>query len=255
MSLLLPMRDLLTMLRKVFHLSQGATTVAAMTLALATGQATARDLQQLTPIAVARGSEALIKIYDPLVQSVNLVAPAPAGTRSACGTTLSDQPGEAFYCTKDKTIYISNKTLKVVADRFGIAAAAAIVAHEFAHARQHALTGFLSTVVWSEVFDELQADCVAGVYMREATPIKMSDAQINQVKAFMAKVGDYEFFNKDWHGTPQMRVMAYSLGYQGGSLSSCAASQTFNWKEVLNGNPTGLNELLQQGPKLLPGLQ
>lgn len=211
--------------------------------------------QQLTPVAIARGSETLIKIYDPLVRSVNLVAPAPAGTKSACGTTLSDQLGEAFYCTKDKTIYISGKTLSVVADRFGIAAAAAIVAHEFAHARQHALTGFLSTVVWSQVFDELQADCVAGVYMRDATPIKLNDTQIDQVKAFMSKVGDYEFFNKDWHGTPQMRVIAYSLGYNGGSLSSCAASKNLNWKQLLNGDPSGLNELIQQGPKLLPGLQ
>lgn len=212
-------------------------------------------LQPLTPVAVARGSEVLIKTYDPLVSSVRLIAPAGAGITSACGTTLKDQLGEAFYCTKDKTIYISNKTLNVVAERFGIAAVAAIVAHEFGHARQHALTGFLSSIVWTNAVDELQADCVAGVYMREATPIKLSDAQINQAKAFMAAVGDYEFFNKDWHGTPQMRVMAYSLGYQGGSLGSCAASKTFNWKEVLNGNPSGLNELLQQGPKLLPGLQ
>lgn len=211
--------------------------------------------QALTPVAVARGSEALIKIYDPLVRSVTLVAPAAAGTTSACGTTLSNQVGEAFYCTKDKSIYISEKTLNVVSERFGIVASAAIVAHEFAHARQHALTGFLSNLVWSQVFDELQADCVAGVYMRDATPIKLTDAMVEQTKAFMAKVGDYEFFNKDWHGTPQMRVIAYSLGYNGGSLTSCAASTNLNWKQLMNGDPSGLNEWIQQAPKLLPGMR
>lgn len=212
-------------------------------------------LQLLRPVAVARASEAIVKIYDPLVRSVRLMAPAGAGTTSACGVTLQDKLGEAFYCTKDKTIYISKETLNVVGDRFGIAGAAAIVAHEFGHARQHALTGFLGNIVWTSVVDELQADCIAGVYMRDATPIKLSDSQIEQVKAFMAKVGDYEFFRRDWHGTPQMRVMAYNLGYQEGSLNSCAASESFNWKEVLRGNTSGQNKWLQQIPKLLPGLQ
>lgn len=213
------------------------------------------ELQALTPVAVARGSESLIKIYDPMVRSVKLVAPAGAGTTSACGTTLSNQVGEAFYCTKDKTIYISEKTLSVISERFGMPATAAIVAHEFAHARQHALTGFLSNLVWSEVFDELQADCVAGVYMRDATPIKLTESMVEQTKTFMSKVGNYEFFNKDWHGTPQMRVIAYSLGYKGGSLSSCAASKNLNWKQLLNGDPSGLNELIEQGSKIFPGIR
>lgn len=215
----------------------------------------AAGLRLLKPVAVARASEALIKIYDPQVRSVKLMAPAKAGTTSACGITLKDQLGEAFYCAKDKTIYISEETLNTVADRFGIAAAAAIVAHEFGHARQHALTGFLSTTVRTNAIDELQADCVAGVYMRDATPIKLTDTQIKGVKTFMATVGDYEIFTKNWHGTPQMRVMAYSLGYQRASLSTCAAFESFNLKKVLDGDSSDLNEWLQRIPKRLPGLQ
>lgn len=229
--------------------------IAMGILGVAASSSAGAQPQALTPIAVARGSEALIKIYDPLVRSVKLVAPAAAGTSSACGTTLKNQLGEAFYCTKDRTIYISEKTLAVISEKFGIAAAAAVVAHEYGHARQHALTGFLSDLVWSQAFDELQADCIAGVYMREATPIKLSDGMIEQTKAFMAKIGDYEFFSKDWHGTPQMRVLAYSQGYNGGSLTSCAASANVNWKKVLNGDPSGLNDILEQGGKLLPGLK
>lgn len=227
--------------------------LAVSALTLTQGSSAAADLQAMTPIAVARGSEALIKIYDLMVREVKLVAPAAAGTKSACGTTLNNQVGEAFYCTKDKTIYISGKTLSVVTERFGMPASAAIVAHEFAHARQHALTGFLSNLVWSQVFDELQADCVAGVYMREATPIKLSNSMVEQITAFMSKIGDYDLLSKDWHGTPQMRAMAFSLGYKGGSLSSCAASKNLNWKQLLKGDPSGLNELIEQGSKLIPG--
>lgn len=212
-------------------------------------------LQMLKPLAVARASEALIKIYDPKVRSVRLVAPAGPGTTSACGITLKDENGEAFYCAKDRTIYISKTTLNEIADRFGIAAAAAVVAHEFGHARQHALTGFLSTIVWTNAVDELQADCIAGVYMREATPIKLSDAQNEQVKALMENLGNYEFLMKKWQGTPQMRVMAYSLGYQGGSLSTCAASESFNWNQLIEGNPSGLKEWLQQIRKMVPSFE
>ena len=109
-------------------------------------------------------TEQQIRRIDPAVRAVRSSIPAETGTRSACGPIPA---GElvAFYCPAERRVVISRQTLSAAGSRHGKAAIAVIVAHEFAHARQHAVPGFASDVVWSAVVDELQADCAAGTYL------------------------------------------------------------------------------------------
>jgi hypothetical protein len=75
------------------------------------------------------------------------------------------------------------------------------------------------------VVDEIQADCVAGVYLRRATPIQLTPSMVNNSASFVESIGDYLVLEKDWHGTPQMRRTAFLHGYNQGQLSSCVASE------------------------------
>lgn len=205
------------------------------------------NAQTNTAVGVAKATEALIKIYDPSVVNVKLIVPAYANTPTACGGLSNNGEWEAYYCRNDQTILISQNNLKLIEQKYGLEAIATLVAHEFAHGRQHSTTGFSGDLMWTVVFDELQADCIAGVYMREATPIKLSEAQIERSKKFLGSIGDYSPQERDWHGTPEMRSLAFSQGYKNGSLSSCLASKDRNWRKSLDNLPKNLDKLIDKG--------
>ena len=209
--------------------------------------------QSFTAVGVARASEGLIKVYDPTVRDVSLIVPAPKGTPTPCRKDNQSNNGdwEAFYCRLDRTILISQQALSQIEKRYGLEAIATLVAHEFAHGRQHAVTGFSSDLVWSTVFDELQADCIAGVYMRRATPIALSEKQITRSKAFLENIGDYSILERDWHGTPEMRGAVFQFGYDKGSLSSCWASGEKNWRNVLVNSAVLIDKTLDKGADTL----
>ena len=205
--------------------------------------------QTQTAVGVARASEALIKIYDPLVRNVPLVVPAAAGTPTACGTSSNNGDWEAYYCRNDHTILISQKNLDLVERKYGLEAIATLVAHEYAHGHQHALTGFSQDLVWSVVLDELQADCIAGVYMRDATPIQLTARQFEKSRNFLMSIGDYSLQERTWHGTPELRGVAFSHGYKSGSLSSCAASKDVNWRRLINDAPRNIDKIIEAAPE------
>lgn len=212
--------------------------------------------QTTSAVGVAKASEYLIKNYDPLVRSVSVVVPAPPGTQSACAKENKSQNGdwEAYYCRYDRKILISQRNLDLIERQFGYEAIATLVAHEMAHARQHAVTGFLSDVAWTAVFDELQADCIAGVYMRRATPVELSPSMVERSKQFLQAIGDYSFQERNWHGTPQMRGKAFDHGYTKGNLDACLASGEVNWKRVLNSTPSTVDGVIERAPEILDNL-
>ncbi len=225
------------------------------------------NAQSTTAVGVARASEGLIKIYDPKVRDVTLVVPAPAGTPTACEEDNKSTNGdwEAFYCRLDRKILISQKNLNLIEKRYGLAAIATLVAHEFAHGRQHAIAGFMGDTVWSVVFDELQADCIAGVYMRRATPISLSPQQIEQSRDFLESIGDYSVQERSWHGTPGMRGSVFQFGYYKGDLNACWATSQRNWRKTLEdvtdqvdraieNAPATIDNLIDRGLNLLEGL-
>lgn len=212
--------------------------------------------QTQSAVGVARASEVLIKNYDPLVRSVRMIVPAPMGSKTACSKDNQSTNGdwEAFYCRLDRQILISQKNLDLIESRYGYSAIATLVAHEYAHARQHALTGFLGDVAWSAVFDELQADCIAGVYMRRATPVELSPGLIENSKRFLERLGDYSFQERDWHGTPQMRSKAFDHGYKEGKLDACLASGEYNWRRLLETAPTSVDAVIDRAPQVIDRL-
>lgn len=186
---------------------------------------------------VAKGAEELIRAYDSQVRDVTSFIPAPEGRSTACGE-IGKGSLTAFYCPESRSIYITEKTLRAVGSSYGAEGVAVIVAHEFAHARLHAIQGFTRDIIWSSVIDEIQADCVAGVYFRTATPMPVTNKMVLAASNFLENIGNYVPLEKDWHGTPEMRKAAFLHGYNEGHMSSCIASDDSNINKIIQ-NPSG----------------
>lgn len=184
-----------------------------------------------------------IRGQDVHLGGVNLRILPDAETRTSCGP-VPDPALLGLYCLKDRTLYSNPGTLKMVAERFGTGAVRYLAAHELAHGRQHAVTGFSSELVWSEVLDELQADCVAGVYLRTAYGLTLESTETAGILAFAEKLGDRNYFARSWHGTPGLRQKAISRGLNQGDPARCLSSQRFNYAD-----------LVERGRRLLPVLQ
>ena len=136
------------------------------------------------------------------------------GASSACGRIAG-----SLYCTRNNTIYITNQHIRM-AYQYGDAALAYILAHEYAHAAQ-TVGGFLPKNITAI---ELQADCMAGFYMGAMPDVTFDLQDIRQIAAIAYKVGDYEFNNRQHHGTPEQRARAVLRGFQasqGRGISAC----------------------------------
>jgi predicted metalloprotease len=167
---------------------------------------------------------------------------------------------EAFYCGNQSTslIVFSDNAINHIGDNYGREAVAAVVAHEFGHARQHLVSGYTSDKIWTAAVDELQADCIAGVYMRRATPFQLSESQVDKVSKFMRNIGDYIITERDWHGTPEMRSASFRYGYRAGDLNNCLASENKNWgkagekiEQEIKKAPETIDSLIKWGQDIL----
>lgn len=211
-------------------------------------------------VMVARGTEQLVRNYDPKVRDVRSIIPASPGLNTDCGKVGSGALA-AFYCTNSRTIYITQKTLNTIGNNFGPEGIATVVAHEYAHARLHAIQGFTRNIIWTAMVDEIQADCVSGVYLKNATPIPLTKGMVERSANLVENVGDYLVLERDWHGTPQMRRAAFMRGYNSGKLSYCVASDSTPNKVIkkssetlnnqINDPQSELNQLMRWGKNLL----
>jgi predicted metalloprotease len=171
-----------------------------------------------------------------------MVSPATPGQKTACG----DMPEmNAIYCGADKTVYFGADLMKMSYEKYGPMAAIVVTAHEYAHARQHAKTGFITPLGYS-VANELQADCLAGVYLKKASPMQFTESQIEQASIFVQALGDYHFFSMDWHGTPEMRSSVFKYGYRIGNMNSCIAGDEANWNLILSNGQDAIREILDK---------
>lgn len=137
------------------------------------------------------------------------------GTSTPCGRI-----GGSLYCVRNNTIYITSQHIRM-AYQYGDAALAYILAHEYAHAAQTIGKFRPSTIVKIE----LQADCLAGYYMGVMPDVTFDRNDIEQIAAIAHQVGDYEFNNRQHHGTPQQRARAVLLGFQASqtnNINACA---------------------------------
>jgi uncharacterized protein len=127
------------------------------------------------------------------------------GTSSPCGRVSG-----SLYCPRSNTIYITQQHIKM-AYQYGDAALAYILAHEYAHAAQIAGGSRLRNITQIE----LQADCLAGYYMSVMPDVSFDDKDIEEIARIAFQVGDYEFNNRQHHGTPKERALAVLTGFQG----------------------------------------
>lgn len=144
---------------------------------------------------------------------------------SACGADAGDPDGTrtgvspAFECPRDDTVYVSSAwTYRELYARFGDFAAAVAIAHEWAHHVQ-LLTG---TEARTTMRLELQADCWAGVWGRDADRRGLVEAgDLDEAARALYAMGDYEYRAPDHHGTPAQRRAAFKRGYAAGNPEAC----------------------------------
>lgn len=166
------------------------------------------------------------------------------GTRSACGgATEATGP---FYCPMDKKVYLDTAFFTTMHRQLGAEgdfAAAYVVAHEIGHHIQNEL-GILAQAneVRQQVSQEesnaisvrieLQADCLSGIWAREAAQtlgtIERGDLEeaVNAARqigddTLQRNAGQRPMPHTFTHGTSEQRSRWFMVGLQSGQLADC----------------------------------
>ncbi len=95
---------------------------------------------------------------------------------------------------------------------------AAIVAHEFGHHVQHTI-GIADPMVSKQ---ELQADCLAGVWVNAAVRTgSFSAADVTDARKALRALGDKRYESRLHHGTPTERSAWFDRGLRSGDAYVC----------------------------------
>lgn len=163
-------------------------------------------------------------------------------TQAACGYASS--ASGPFYCPTDQMIYLDLAFFDMLNSRFGTRggpfAEAYVLAHEYGHHIQNIL-GILEISAMRDsgpgsmtVFTELQADCLAGIWVHHANetgylePLSRDD--IAQSLDAASSVGDDVIQSRtqgyivpeQWtHGSSEQRLAALEDGLESGELETC----------------------------------
>jgi len=160
-------------------------------------------------------------------------------TSIPCFPLMDFNDGPPYYCYLDDTIYLPVQYISDLATATGplaTVAVAYVLAHEYAHHVQY-LTGLGATVEYQEakpgaaaerasIAYELQADCLAGVWLSTVVAPGALDRQAlagAQETAVLLHGGEGAL-SADSHGTLPQRQAALWRGYTSGRASSCLAS-------------------------------
>ena len=163
--------------------------------------------------------------------------------QSACGTAQSAVG--PFYCPADQSVYIDLDFYRTLRDRLGAPgdfAQAYVIAHEVGHHVQN-LIGVSEQVRAAQrrvsevdanrlsVAQELQADCLAGVWANRAGDRGLLESgDIEEAMNAASQIGDDAlqrnqrgYVNPDsfTHGTSAQRVQWFRTGLETGDVDSC----------------------------------
>ena len=160
--------------------------------------------------------------------------------RTACGPASSDTG--PFYCPGDNKVYIDLGFMDQLLSRLGAKgrnAQAYVVAHEVGHHIQN-ITGQERKMRQLQQQDprnknkysvmlELQADCYAGVWARQANDsgkVQITKEELYQALEAAAAVGDDRINPRAspesfTHGTSQQRQQWFSKGFESGDPRQC----------------------------------
>lgn len=161
-------------------------------------------------------------------------------TTSGCGPASSATG--PFYCPADQKVYLDLGFFDELSSRFGAPgdfAMAYVIAHEFGHHVQTAtgVSGFVQDEVAKDdsrrnelsVKQELQADCLAGVWAHSAIS-ELEPGDIEEALGAAAAVGDDRIQQtttgriepEGWtHGSSEQRQAWFTAGYRSGNVADC----------------------------------
>jgi hypothetical protein len=160
-------------------------------------------------------------------------------TESPCG--MGSAASGPFYCPEDRRVYLDLSFFHELASRFGAPgdfAQAYVIAHEVGHHVQN-LLGLLSSAAGlsrasansMSVQQELQADCLAGVWGHSAAGRGLLDTgDAEEGMAAASAVGDDHIQRMTGgrvspesftHGSSADRMASLKRGLDGGELASC----------------------------------
>jgi uncharacterized protein len=209
------------------------------------------QLSELAGVTLAQTEETWGKLFDGKYPPPTMVM-FSGQTPSACGT------GQAamgpFYCPLDQKVYLDLSFFQELDQRFGAPgdfAQAYVIAHEVGHHVQN-VTGAAEKVQRAQqqagskaeanqysVMLELQADCYAGVWARDAAPrLKITQQDIDEGMRAAAAIGDDTLQRATQgrvvpdaftHGTSEQRSRWLMTGMNSGDPNAC---DTFNSRQL-----------------------
>jgi hypothetical protein len=178
-----------------------------------------------------RSYERKIKKLDPSVRDVKVYLGSQASS-SACMRRIPANRFIAFYCPRDRGIFLNDHTIDYLHGKYGDPGLFYIMAHELAHGRQHAVTGFSSKVIVVQTADELQADCLSGAYLTTDSRARPSEKTYLAMRAMAKDLGDYHLGSVRSHGTPEMREIALQTGFASKSPEGCLSTKLIKWNDL-----------------------